>query len=85
VNPPPAFSRSSALLKASLVAALGDDLAVQNWLDAKYRGDTAAATAAWQQNVRESEKATQAKTHFLTEYNEVRRRLLHLAPLDVAY
>jgi S1-C subfamily serine protease len=85
VDPPSAFARSAALLKASLIAALADDLAVQDWIDAKYRGDDAAANAAWQRNISESDKATAAKTRFLSEYNTVRKRLLHLAPLDVAY
>jgi hypothetical protein len=64
VDPPFAFARSAALLKASLIAALADDLAVQDWIDAKYRGDDAAANAAWQHNISESEKATAAKTRF---------------------
>ena len=85
VNPPTALARSAALLKASLVTALSDDLAVQAWIQAKYSGDAAAASAAWRRNIAISEQATKAKDQFLTIYNAVRKRLLGLAPLDVAY
>ena len=85
VNPPKVFARSAALLKASLVAALADDLAIQSWIRAKYSGDSGAADAAWQRNIRLSEQASAAKARFLRAYNVARTRLLGLAPLDVAY
>jgi S1-C subfamily serine protease len=85
VDPPAPFARAADLLKASLVTAISDDLAVQSWIHAKYNGDSAAANAGWQRNIAISQQATAAKTRFLNTYNAVRRRLLGLAPLDVAY
>jgi S1-C subfamily serine protease len=85
VDPPAAFARSAQLLKASLVAAIADDLAVEAWIHAKYNGNAAEASDAWQRNIAASERATAAKSEFLRVYNGVRKRLLRLAPLDVAY
>jgi serine protease Do len=85
VDPPAPFARAAELLKASLISAISDDLAVQSWIRAKYSRDTAAANAAWQRNIDISQQATAAKDRFLSVYNGVRERLLNLAPLDVAY
>jgi hypothetical protein len=85
VDPPAPFARAAELLKESLISAISDDLAVQSWIRAKYSGDTAAANAAWQRNIDISQQATAAKDRFLNVYNGVRKRLLNLAPLDVAY
>jgi len=85
VDAPAPFASAATLLRASLISAISDDLAVQTWIEAKYNGDTAAANAAWQRNIEISQQATAAKNRFLSAYNNVRRRLLHLAPLDVAY
>jgi hypothetical protein len=85
VAPPAQFAGSSTLLKASLISAISDDLAVQSWIVATYSGDSGAANAAWQRNIAASKQATAAKDRFLNRYNAVRRQLLQLPPLDVAY
>jgi hypothetical protein len=72
-------------LKASLVASISDDLAVEEWVKAKLNGDSAGASAAWQRNIQLSQHASASKSQFLTTYNGVRSRLLGLSPLDVAY
>jgi S1-C subfamily serine protease len=85
VPPPAEFARAADLLKASLVSALTDDLAIQDWITATYQGNTTAANAAWQRNIQISQQSSTAKAQFLKTYNRVRRQLLGLAPLDVAY
>jgi hypothetical protein len=85
VEPPAAFARSAELLKASLITALSDDLAIESWIEAKYQGDSAASRAALQRNERLSQQATVAKAQFLRVYNSVRKSLLGLAPIDVTY
>jgi S1-C subfamily serine protease len=85
VPPPLPFAASARLLRASLVSALQDDLAIENWIKATYRGDTAAADRYWQQQVQLSDQASAAKKHFLSTYNAKRRAILGLPPLDVAY
>jgi S1-C subfamily serine protease len=85
-TPPPApFAPSAQLLKASLVVALADDLAIENWIKATYAGDQAAADSYWQHQLQLSTEASTAKQRFLTVYNAKRRALLGLPPLDVAY
>ena len=85
-TPAPApFVRSAQLLQASLVAALADDLAIENWIKASYAGDQAAADSYWQHQLQLSTEASTAKQRFLTVYNAKRRALLGLPPLDVAY
>ena len=85
VQAPDPFARSAQLLKASLVASISDDLAVEEWVKAKLNGDDAGANAAWQRNIQLSQRASAAKSQFLKTYNGVRSRLLGLSPLDVAY
>jgi len=85
LNRPLRLQRAADLLKASLVSALSDDLAIESWIQAKYRGDAAATNAALQRNERLSQQASIAKAQFLKVYNAVRHRLLGLAALDVAY
>ena len=38
------FTLATALLRSSLVAAVTDDLAIENWIKATYRSDEAAAS-----------------------------------------
>jgi hypothetical protein len=78
-------ARSAQLLRASLVVAISDDLAIENWIKATYRGDTAAADGYWQQQLALSSRATSAKSAFLSVYNAKRSSLLGLSSLDVAY
>lgn len=85
VTPPAPFERSAQLLRASLVVALSDDLAIQNWIKATYSGDSALANSYWQQQLRLSNEASDSKARFLTVYNAKRKSLLGLPPLDVAY
>ena len=85
VTAPGPFGRSAELLKASLVASIADDLAVEEWVKAKLNGDNASANAAWQRNIQLSQRASAAKSQFLKTYNGVRSRLLGRSPLDVAY
>ena len=85
-NPaPPAFASSAELLKESSNASISDDLAIANWIDATYYGDSAAASRYFAENIRLSAAATRAKAAFLSEYNDVRSSLLGRAPLDVQY
>jgi hypothetical protein len=85
VDTPAAFSLSATLLRRSLVASIDDDLAIANWIDAMYAGDTAAADYYWQRQLELSAEASAAKTEFLSEYNAQRKRLLGRPPLNVRY
>jgi hypothetical protein len=85
VTAPAPFTGSAELLRASLVASLSDDLAIENWIKATYRGDSAAANRYWQQQLQLSNQSTAAKQRFLDTYNAKRRTLLRLPPLHVAY
>jgi len=85
VPPPAQFARAADLLKASLVSSLSDDLAIESWISATYKGDTSAANAAWRRNIQISQQSSAAKAQFLKTYNSVRHQLLGLSPLDVAY
>jgi hypothetical protein len=67
------------------VTALSDDLAIENWVKASYRGDTAATSRYWQQQLGLSTEASTAQQRFLSTYNAKRSSLLGLAPLAVAY
>jgi S1-C subfamily serine protease len=82
---PPAFETSAELLKTSLNASIADDLAIANWIDAVYFGDSAGASRYFSENIRLSAAATEAKDSFLAEYNRARQRLLGRAPLEVQY
>ena len=85
VPAPAAFVRSAQLLRASLVVALSDDLAIQSWIAAMYQSDPATANSYWQRQLQLSNEASAAKSQFLTVYNAKRSALLGLPPLDVAY
>jgi S1-C subfamily serine protease len=85
VQAPAPFARSAELLRASLLAAVSDDLAIENWIKAVYAGDQAGANRLWQQQLQLSTQASTAKQRFLDTYNARRHALLGLPPLDVAY
>jgi hypothetical protein len=85
VPAPQDFAYAAELLKNSLNISIADDLAIESWIDAVFAGDSGSAARYWQENVRLSARATQAKSVFLSQYNSVRKRVLGRPPLDVQY
>jgi hypothetical protein len=73
------------MLRRSVLKSLQDDLTMQEWIRALIRNDQEAADQYWRLQLRLSEEASAAKADFLGSYNEQRRRLLGLPPLDVRY
>ncbi len=85
VSSPSSFASASDLLVSSITAALNDDVAIQAWIDAWYAGDTTTADDLWARHEAASDRASQAKEAFLSEYNGLRARFLNLPPLEVRY
>ncbi len=85
VTPPSQFSYAYSLLQKSILLSLDDDLAIRDWIDDLINGDEAAATSAWRRQLSLSSHASSAKSAFLSVYNGVRARLLHLQPLSINY
>jgi hypothetical protein len=85
VPAPAPFARSAQLLRASLVTALSDDVAIENWIKATYNGDTASAKSYWVRHLRLATEASAAQATFLSVYNATRHRLFGLPALHVAY
>jgi hypothetical protein len=84
VPAPPETARAMKLLLASITAALDDDVVVRDWIDARFAGDEARATALWGRQVEASTQATAAKKAFRAEYNTLRAGL-GLPPTTVEY
>jgi S1-C subfamily serine protease len=85
VTPPSQFSYAFSLLQKSIVLSLNDDLAIRDWIDDLINGDQAAADSDWQRQLALSSQASRAKSAFLSAYNQLRARLLHLQPLAINY
>jgi hypothetical protein len=85
VAPPPQFDYAFSLLQKSIVTSLNDDLAIRDWIDDLINGDQAAADSDWQRQLSLSSQASSAKSAFLSVYNGLRSRLLHLRPLEIKY
>jgi S1-C subfamily serine protease len=85
VTAPPQFQSVFTQLQNSIQLSLSDDLAIRDWINDLINGDQATANSDWQRNVQLSDQASSAKANFLSTYNDLRHRLLGLAPLQVAY
>jgi hypothetical protein len=72
-------------LQKSIVLSLNDDLAIRDWIDDLINGDQAAADSDWQRQLSLSSQASSSKSAFLSVYNGLRSRLLHLRPLEINY
>jgi S1-C subfamily serine protease len=85
VTPPSQFGNAFSLLHKSILLSLNDDLAIRDWIQDLINGDQAAADSDWQRQLALSGQASAAKSAFLSEYNGLRSRLLHLSPLQINY
>ena len=85
VTPPSQFSYAFNLLHKSILLSLNDDLAIRDWIEDLINNDQAAAESDWQRQLSLSSQASSAKSAFLSEYNGLRSRLLHLQPLQINY
>jgi hypothetical protein len=84
VDVPAAFRHAQRTLRESIVLSLSDDEAVRRWIDAVYR-DSSEAPLLYRGVTALSGPATGKKAEFLSEYNYLRDKKLHLAPIDVQY
>jgi hypothetical protein len=85
VTPPSQFADAFTVLRRSIELSLRDDLAIRDWIDDLISGDQAAADSNWQRQLALSRQASAAKSEFLSTYNRLRGRLLHLQPLEINY
>jgi S1-C subfamily serine protease len=84
-TPPSEFKGAFTLLHESIQLLLEDDLAVRNWIGDLINGDQTAADNNLQRQLVLSNRASLAKRAFLSQYNELRTRLLELPALEVDY
>jgi hypothetical protein len=82
---PPPFRQAAELLRRSISASLEDDYAIQGWINAWYAGDAYTSDRYFREHESATSKASAAKATFLREYNRLRRRYLHLPPINIAY
>jgi zinc-ribbon domain len=84
IDVPPAFRRSSELLRASITAALDDDFAIQGWINAWYDYDARSYERFYSEHEQATARASAAKRAFVDEYDRVRKRRLKLGPSPAA-
>ena len=83
-QPPETFRATHELLRKSVQSSLDDDLAVKHWMEGFYAG-APDRDARFAEVGRLSTIASQQKTQFLDEYNELREDKLGLTETRPAY
>jgi hypothetical protein len=85
ISAPHAFAQAHLTLMQSVRLSIVDDRAIRRWIQATFARDTATAERWWSGQTAISLRATERKTAFRKEYNQLRRRMFNLPPLLAKY
>jgi hypothetical protein len=85
VPTPTEFRNAAVRLRNSIRASLDDDYAIQEWISARFAGNSSAVKRAFARHDAATARASAAKADFLVLYNRLRSRFLKLPPIRVSY